>query len=173
MLLIIIAPILKRKRYLLTAAGAALAMFALAYYLMLFNITDKSMAAYAYMNGAWHTIGSVALTALISIMFGLYSGVWLFRRDIMKARKKAGHIALSASGALGGLLAAGCPTCGAPLLALFGAPLALMSLPFKGLEIKVLSVILIFLSIYSLAESVYKQLARACKINAPILKNNL
>ena len=148
-------------------------MFGLSYYLMVFNITDKNIVAYAYMNGTWYTIGSLILTALISIMLGLYLAVWRFRRELAAARNTAGHAALSASGALGGLLAAGCPTCGAPLLALLGAPLALLALPFRGLELKALSLILIFLSVYSLAENLYKQLSCACEISAPAPKNNL
>lgn len=157
--------ILKRKRYLFTAGIVALVMFALSYYLMVFNITSKSIINYTYMNGAWYTVGSVTLSALISLMLGLYLALWLFKRDVM-AKNKAGHALLGASGALGSLLATGCPTCGAPLLALIGAPLALMTLPFKGLEIKMLSIVLIFLSIYSLAENILKKLSCALKINS-------
>lgn len=155
--------ILKRKRYLFTAGTVALVMFALSYYLMVFNITSKSIINYAYMNGAWYTVGSITLSAFISLMLGLYLAMWLFKRDVMA--KNNGRAMLGAGGALGGLLAAGCPTCGAPLLALIGAPLALMALPFKGLEIKALSLILIFLSIYYLAESVYNKLLCSLKVN--------
>lgn len=158
---------MKHKRYLLAGVAAAVAMFGLSYYLMVFNINGKSIIAYAYMNGARYTIISIMLTALISILFGMYVSVWLLRRDIKVLRKISARAIMWQSGAVGGILAAGCPTCGAPLLALFGAPLALMFLPFKGLELKMVSLILLFLSIYWLAENVHQQLSRACKINTP------
>ncbi|MBI5230512.1 MAG: hypothetical protein HY981_04420 [Candidatus Magasanikbacteria bacterium] len=155
---------LKRKRYFLTALAAGFVMFGISYYLMIFNITGKSIYAYALMNGAWFTILSVVLTLLVSIFFGLYATVWLLRRDIIKQGKAATGTALGASGAFGGIVASGCPTCGAPLLALIGAPFALMSLPFKGLELKVISLIFLFASIYWLIENIYRQLYGACKI---------
>ena len=173
MLLNIIVPILKRKRYLLTAGAAALIVFGLSYYLTVFNITGKSIFAYALMNGELYTTVSLILTLLISIFTGICAAIWLLRRDVIKQRKKSSGALMGAGGALGGILAAGCPTCGAPLLAFFGAPLALMSLPFKGLELKALSLILLFLSIYWLAENVYRQLSCACKIIIPTSKNNL
>lgn len=171
MLLAIIIPILKRKKYGLTAVGVTLIMFGLSYYLMVFNITDKNMVTYALMNGIWHTVVSFAFSVGISMFSGVYAAVWRLRRDIIKQRKKSTGAVLGAGGALGGILAAGCPTCGAPLLALFGAPLALMSLPFAGLEIKALGLVLIGLSIYSLTEDVHKQLSGPSKISAPISKN--
>lgn len=140
-------------------------MFALSYYLMLFNITDKSIVAYAYMNGTWYTAASVAFTGIISIFFGVYVAMWLFRKDILKQRKRSAPSIMGAGGALSGIMVAGCPTCGAPALALFGAPLALMALPFKGLEIKIASIALLFLSIYWLTENVYRQVFGACELS--------
>jgi len=165
--LTIIILILKRPRYFLTAIVSAVIMLALSYYLMVFNITGKSMAAYAMMNGAWYTIASVALTILISILFGIYAASWLLRRDLIKQARATAGALLGTGGALGGIIAAGCPTCGAPLLALFGAPLALLGLPFKGIEIKVISLALLFLSIYWLAENVHQQISGTCELPKP------
>lgn len=169
MLLTIIILILKRLRYFLTALALAAIMFALSSYLMVFNITDKSIAAYAIMNGTWYTITSVALTLFISMLFGIYAALWLARRDLIKHGQATAGALLGASGALGGIIAAGCPACGVPLLALLGAPLALYALPFKGIEIKVISLILLFLSIYWLAENVHQQISGTCESPKPAL----
>lgn len=173
MLLTIIVKILKRRRYLAIAGATTLIMLGLSYYLMVFNITGKSITAYAVMNGVWYTTVSLALSVFISIFSGIYTAVWLLRRSIVKQKNKSAGAIMGTGGALGGILAAGCPTCGAPLLALLGAPLALMSLPFKGLELKAISLILLFLSIYWLTENIYRQLSCACKIIASTSKSSL
>ncbi|MBI5135157.1 hypothetical protein HZA86_02900 [Candidatus Uhrbacteria bacterium] len=162
----IIIILFKRKRYLLTAGSLAIGMVALSYYLMVFNITGKSIVAYSIMNGAAYTIGSLLLTMIIAIFFGIHGAVWLFWRDIRRKREKSKGSLVGIGGALGGIVASGCPTCGAPLLALMGAPLALLSLPFRGIEIKVVSIALLISSTYWLLENVYRQISGSCQVES-------
>lgn len=153
----IIITILKRKKYLFTAVAAVAVMFVLSYVLTVWNITGKSLSAYAVMSGWGFTLFSLFLSLVIAALFGVYLSLFLARRRLVQAKEARNKLA-SASGMATGLLAAGCPTCGAPLFALLGAPLALFSLPFHGLELKVLSVVLLALSIYLIAENIKKQL---------------
>ncbi len=169
MLLTIFFPILKHRKYLLIIISVTLIIFGLSYYLMMFSITNKSIIAYAQMNGEWYTAISFILSALISLFSGVYVVMWFLRRSFIRQRKEMAGTVLGTGGILGGVLVAGCPTCGAPLLALFGAPLALMSLPFRGLEVKVISLVLVFLSVYWLAENLYQQLSGTCKT---VIENN-
>ncbi|MBI4427287.1 MAG: hypothetical protein HY569_02295 [Candidatus Magasanikbacteria bacterium] len=166
-MLITIPLILKRRRYFVSVLLTATVTFILSYILTVWNITGKSLSAYAAMSGWPFTLFSLFLSLIISVLAGVYSSLFLARRRIIKSKEistkgglaSGGKNKLSGvSGMAAGLFAAGCPTCGAPLFALFGAPLALFSLPFHGLELKALSVTLLLLSVNLLVENIKKQL---------------
>lgn len=154
----IIISILKRRKYGLVALVATILMAGLSYYLTIVNVAFHSFFVLLQMDGVVFTTASMVLSLLISILFGIYLALFIFRRDLIKDNKNAKAIASGLGGTVAGVLGAACPTCGAPLLALFGAPLALMALPFQGLEIKVLSIFLLLLSIHLLAQSIEKKL---------------
>src|SRR3989339_592420 len=130
----IIISILKRKKYGLVALFAAIAMAGLSYYLTIVNVAFHSFFVLVQMDGVLFTTASMILSLFISILFGTYLGLFIFRRDLIKDNQNAKAIASGLGGTVAGVLGPACPTCGAPLLALFGAPLALMALPFQGLE---------------------------------------
>ncbi len=154
----IISTVLKRKKYGFIAIGAGILMAGLSYYLTIVNVAFKSFSILLQMDGPWFTTISFALSLTISALFGIYLGLVVFRHDLMKDNKNAKAIASGLGGTIAGVVAAACPTCGAPLLALVGAPLGLMALPFQGLEIKVLSILLLLLSVYLLTQSIEKKL---------------
>lgn len=150
--------VLKRKKYAVIALTAAVIMAAISYYLTIVNVAFHSFSILVQMDGPLFTTASVALSLTISILFGIYIALFVFRRDLMKDDKNSKAVISGIGGTITGVVAAACPTCGAPMLAIFGAPLALMSLPFQGLEIKVLSILLLILSVYLLTESIEKKI---------------
>ena len=149
--------IIRRKKYFVTAITTAIIIFVLSYFLTVWAITGKSIVAYIDMSGWWFTLFTLFLSLAISVLAGIYLSLFLVRRQLIKEKELKNKLS-SASGTVIGLFASGCPTCGAPLFALFGAPLALFSLPFHGLELKVLSIALLWLSIYLLVENIQRQL---------------
>lgn len=149
--------ILKRKKYALIAVVNTLIIGALSYYLTVVNVYNKSIVIYAEMNGLVFTIISLALGAIISLLFGFYVALLFFRRDITRARA-TGNKAAGFSATAAGLIASGCPSCGIPLLGLIGFPLGLSFLPFQGLEVKVLSIFFLGLSIYLISNNIEKNL---------------
>ena len=153
----IILLIARRKKYLIIGMAITGLMFVISYFLTVWNITGKSISAYAAMSGWAFTVFTLFLSLVISVLVGVYLSLFLVRRQLMKEKESKNKLS-SISGAAVGLFAAGCPTCGAPLFALFGAPLALFSLPFHGLELKILSIALLGLSIYLLVENIQRQL---------------
>ena len=165
MIIAITTSILKRKKYWLPGAILATAFFGVSYYLMVKNVAFKSIAIYAEMSGFWYTAFSVIMSLIVAVMAGIYLALFLFRRAIIKEKKNLGHATTSAGGVTTALIASGCPSCGAPVFALFGFPLALTSLPFRGLEIKLLSILLLSLAIYLLAENIQKNLT--CNVAKP------
>lgn len=154
----IIIPVLKRKKYGLIALAAAIIMAALSYYLTIVNVAFHSFSALVQMDGWSFVAVSLGLSLIISALFGIYISLFIFRRDLIKDSKNVKPIISGIGGTITGVIAAACPSCGAPILAFFGAPLALMALPFQGLEIKVLSILLLLLSVYLLTESIEKKL---------------
>ncbi len=154
----IILPILTRKKYGLIALVAATGMAGLSYYLSIVNVAFHSFFVLLQMDGLVFTTISMGLSLIISILFGVYLGLFIFRRDLIKDNKNAKAVVSGLGGTVAGVLGAACPTCGAPLFALFGAPLALMALPFQGLEIKVLGILLLLISIHLLVQSIEKKL---------------
>lgn len=162
MIIEITTSVLKRKKYWIPAVILVAVIFGISYYLMVKNIAFKSITIYAEMSGFWYTAISLVMSLAVAILSGIYLALFLFRKNIIKEKRAAGHAATSAGGVTTALLASGCPTCGAPVFALFGFPLALTSLPFQGLEIKLLSILLLSLAIYLLAENIQKNLT--CKV---------
>lgn len=153
----ILSVILKKKKYITIALVSAAVMGGASYYLTVINIYHKSIFVYADMNGGWFTIISLTLSAVIAILVGLYLALVIFRRDIVKA-KSIGNKVTGYGGVITGIIASGCPSCGVPLLGLIGFPLALYSLPFKGLELKVLSILFLVVGIYLISKNINKNL---------------
>ncbi|HLD28415.1 MAG TPA: hypothetical protein VJB67_02285 [Patescibacteria group bacterium] len=155
--------ILKNKKYLTIAVASVAAMSAVSYYLTVMNVYQRSIFVYADMNGYWFTIFSLLFGAVIAILAGFYLSLLVFRRDVIRT-KAPGNKAVSLGGAVAGIVASGCPSCGVPLLGLIGFPLALYALPFKGLEVKALSIILLGMGIYLIDKNIKKNLIAQCKI---------
>ncbi len=159
----ILSTILKSKKYLIIALVAVMVMASISYYLTVVNVYRHSLFVYADMNGTWFTIFSLILGAAISILLGGYIALLVFRRDIIKA-KSVGNKMAGLGGTLTSLIATGCPTCGAPLLALMGWPLGLLALPFYGLELKVLSIIFLLLAMFFISKNIKNNLTNSCSI---------
>ncbi len=149
--------ILKRKRYTIIASVVAVAFASISYYLTVNSIYHKSIFVFAEMNGSLFTIVTLTLGAVIAILLGFHIALLVFRRDIIKSRAMGDKVS-SVGGATAGILASGCPSCGAPLLGLVGLPLGLVSLPFKGIELKLLSIILLSLAIFIVTKNIRKNL---------------
>ena len=85
---------------------------------------------------------------LVATCFNL---VWIKFKELKALSKVSG---LAAVGAFGGFLGGACPSCFVGLfpafMGLFGITLSLGNLPFYGLEIQLISVILLFISIFLL-----------------------
>jgi len=142
---------LKKEKYLTITIATSVIFFSLLYFLTVINVYEKSISIYAIMNGTLFTIFSLLSSVILSVVFGIYLSLVIYKINLSKSHSHKSNI--YTTGALtAGTVVTGCPSCGIPLLALAGFPLALMSLPFKGLEIKFLSIIIIIISIYFLTK---------------------
>ena len=149
----IIKNILVRRNYFLIFVFSSIFIFAIFYILTLATTTDQSLSIFIMMNGFWFMVSTFLLLGVIAILFGIYISLFVFK---IKLRCKGKGIIVSifgGGGLIAGLFGAGCPMCGGFLFALIGMPLALFSLPFKGLELRILAILLLSLSVYFMSRS--------------------
>lgn len=155
----LIKRILSETKYLLVFIFSSIILFALFYLLTLATTTNHSLSIFIMMNGFWFMIFTFFLLGIASLLFGIY--VSLFFYNIAKRYKKGKTNGFFGTiGLIAGLFGAGCPMCGGFLFGLIGMPLALFFLPFKGLELRLASIILLSLAIYFLSKSMIR-----CEIN--------
>ncbi len=143
--------VLSKRNYFIIFIVASALFFYVLYKLTLATIANQSFDIFVMMLGVWYTFADIVLLMIISLLFGTFVSVFIYKINLARKVSKTGF--LGSLGMTVGLFSAGCPTCGAVLFGLIGMPLALMLLPFKGLELKVLSIILMFVSIYFLSSS--------------------
>jgi hypothetical protein len=96
---------------------------------------------------------STTILLTISILLGLVVSLMFFKIDANKSFK--GNLTKSGTiGAFLGVAAPVCAPCGIGLLSLVGIGGALLFLPFKGLEIGLLSIVLLSYSVISLGSDI-------------------
>ena len=142
--------VLGNGKYLLTAVATAGITFFALHFLMLSNIADYSIVLFFQMSGFWFSVLSLLSNAFIAVLFGINIALFAF---VFRQSRKLGVCAGSGNfaGIVTGAFASGCPMCGSLLFALVGDPLALFFLPFGGLELKAVSILLLVASIYFLS----------------------
>lgn len=150
--------VISQKRYLHIFLSVSATLFGILSFLTLATTTDYSMGIFFMMNGTIYAVFSFLMNLIVSLLFGLYISMLAFRLEITKITGRNTNAA-GMGGLLSGVLSSGCPMCGSLVFGLFGAPLALMALPFQGLEIKALSIILLSASVYSVSK-----IPATCKI---------
>lgn len=150
----------KDKKYLGILIIAGLTSFVVLYWLMVAKIADNSLRIFIMMSGYNYTYFTLLSFVIISFLFGTYLSIAIFKFDLLKkSRKNKKGFSGSLGGYFGlvaGVFGAGCPTCGAVIFGLIGAPLALMYLPFKGAELRVLAIGILLFSNYTLIKSLNK-----------------
>jgi len=114
---------------------------------------EKGNSAYLWVYSIL-TIGTIILFAVDIVLFIRFS-----RRF---GSLKMGTKNTTALGSIFAVLASACPVCGSTLLSLLGATSGLALLPFQGLEIKVISLILMALPIVLIKRQEKKACATYC-----------
>ncbi len=151
----VIKNVLSRKNYLILFTSATILLFLILYLLTLASTTNQSLSIFIMMNGLAYTISTFFLLSVISLLFGIYVSLFAYKIRMSIKGNKAISISGGSGGFIVGLFGAGCPMCGSVIFALFGAPLALFFMPFKGLELRVLSIIILSLSVYLVSRNLY------------------
>ena len=153
----ILAQVYANKKYYILTFIVAVIAFIVFYKLMLVNIANHSLKIFIMMSGYNYTFFTLLSFVVISLLFGVYINLVVYKFNLIKTikRKKGGSIGFwGYFGLIAGVFGAGCPTCGSLMFTLLGAPLALMYFPFKGLELRILSIIILLMAIYFFGKSI-------------------
>lgn len=108
-------------------------------------------------------------TVLIPLLFGVDIALIAYFLRQKRARLSQGEVAAGLGGIAGGVVAAGCASCGSlllvTLLSFFGASGALALLPLRGGELGLLSIALLLLSIFLIARKIIAPVV--CELRPP------
>ncbi len=107
----------------------------------------------ALLFGMWTAMSKLSLTLLVIVALLTGANLTLIVIRLFSLHK-FGKLQLVAGGSsLLGIIGSGCASCGLPILALLGLSGAAAYLPFRGVEISAVAIILLLISLYSLLKS--------------------
>ena len=121
----------------------------------------------ALLAGMWTAMSTTSLVLLIIVAILTGANLTLVVKRIREIRA-SGKMSLVVGGSsLLGIVGSGCASCGLPILALLGLSGAIFYLPFQGLELSVLAVMLLSVSLYTLKRQKVKQTVCIVDTNTP------
>ena len=152
--------VFKETLYAFLAASLALNLLAVYYFIFSRTTTfkvffDSNSAFYSWFS----IISSVLISLLLSVVLTFL--IWQLRQKTLKTPVHASNSLISA---FLGAVSTGCPVCGAYLASLLGIAGGLFSFPFQGLEIKVISLGLLGLALFSSAKRISQKTAGVCQL---------
>jgi hypothetical protein len=149
------------------ALSLSLNLLALYYFLFLETTTFK---VFFEKNTAFYNWASIILTLLSAVFFGAAISllVWQVRERKGAEPSQFGNNLIAS---FLGALSIGCPVCGAFLASFFGIAGGLAAFPFQGLEVKVISIFLFGLAIFSSSQIISQKAEVVPQLNEGIKKS--
>lgn len=143
---------LEERNYKIIAVVFGVIAFSFLYYFLVAKVADKSIWISVMMSGAGFITFSIVISILTAALSGILFSMILFKFNSYKNLENKGIFGFLGSGIAA--FGVGCPTCGAFLFGLVGMPLALLYLPFRGLELQVLGLLILMFSVYLTGKSI-------------------
>ncbi len=138
---------LKRPSSAIAAIVISLGLGAL-FWALTFNFTPTPLPKYIQWYGVSFTVTTVTMGFVIAILTGINTALALYKKQMTGSLGFKKGTGSSIGSAFTGAVASGCPVCTAPLLGIFGLAGALGLLPFKGLELKAIAIIVLGVALY-------------------------
>ena len=148
----IVKLVLSRGKYRLISLIVGISLFGILYYFIVAKVANNSIKISVMMSGPEFVTFSVTAILITSILSGILLSMLLFKFLDYHSVSGKGILGFIGSGI--GAFGVGCPTCGAFLFGLIGMPLALMYLPFKGLELQVIGILVLIIGIWLTGKSI-------------------
>lgn len=148
----IIKRVLDNWKYKLISLISGVVIFGFLYYLLVAKVADQDIWISVMMSGAEFVTFSIVSSVILAGLSGVLLAMTWFKFSEYKKLEGKGLFGFVGSGIAA--FGVGCPTCGAFLFGLVGMPLALLYLPFKGLELQVLGIGVLLVSIWLTGKSI-------------------
>jgi len=145
------------RKYLWISLIFGIVSFGALYYLLVAKVADQNIWTSVMMSGPLFVTMSIIIISLMSFLSAILFSMTLFHFNNFKKGNKKGFFGFIGSGIAA--FGVGCPTCGAFLFGLIGMPLALTYLPWRGIELQIVGILILILSIYLTGKS----LTSSCK----------
>lgn len=130
-----------------------------------FNLEYKTRLLIALLGGMWTAMSGFGLTMLIIVALLTGANLTLITERIIKLRSLGKMHFVAGGSSLLGFIGSGCAACGLPILALFGLSGSVIYLPFRGMELSVISAALLLISLYLMIKTYPKR--EICGIVVP------
>jgi len=111
----------------------------------------------ALLAGMWTAMSTLSLVLLIIVAILTGANLTLVSQRLRTIRASGKMSFVVGGSSLLGIVGSGCASCGLPILAFLGLSGAIFYLPFQGLELSVLAIILLSVSLYFLIRQSTKQ----------------
>lgn len=132
-----------------------------------YSIFDKALLVLKLLGGLITNNTLITITILIvtSLLAGINVALLFFKIKTLKSvnYKESG---LGTGGTLTSILASGCSSCGISVLSMIGIAGGLAFLPFGGIELSFLGIILLLFSLYWISKEITN--CQVCKVNFKI-----
>lgn len=115
----------------------------------------------ALLAGMWTAMSKLSLTLLMIVAILTGANLTLVVQRLRSIRASGKMSFMVGGSSLLGIVGSGCASCGLPILAFLGLSGAIFYLPFQGLELSVLAIILLSVSLYVLVRQRTEQLVCA------------
>lgn len=145
--------VLRKPRYASIAVIISVALYVL-FWLLTFYFTPTPLPKYIHMYGIEFTVTTITLGTAIAILTGINTSMVICRKQMTGGLGFGKGATSSACSAFTGAIASGCPVCTAPLLGVFGLSGALALLPFQGLELKTIAIVVLVITLYYTSKNV-------------------
>ena len=144
--------VLSKRKYKFISLIFGLSLFVILYYFLVAKVAYNSIWISVMMSGPLFITLSIITILITSTISGILFSMLLFKFSLYNQTVGNGMFGFIGSGI--SAFGVGCPTCGAVLFGLIGFPLALMSLPFGGIELQVFGILILIASIYFIGKSI-------------------
>ncbi|MDP3763620.1 MAG: hypothetical protein Q8Q92_03150 [bacterium] len=121
------------------------------------SISYKWNLLIALLAGMWTVMSKLSLMLLIIVAILTGANLTLVVQRLQAIRASGKMSFMVGGSSLLGIVGSGCASCGLPILAFLGISGAIFYLPFQGLELSVLAIVLLSVSLYSLIKQRTKQ----------------
>jgi len=124
-------------------------LIALVLMLVFYNITTDYELIFGNFGPAYYYL-TISLSVIISILFGLSAGMLWYRGNVFRADSGA-----VAGGSFIGMLVGGCSACSISFASAVGLGGLLSALPYGGIELKLLAILILGFTTFNLAENLH------------------